>query len=67
MELRGLCLRADTFPASGPHVRRLAVSLQALEVRAGLVKSHAGKAQSFGGTSHLSSMLRLMEQSAIAS
>ena len=32
MELKDLCMRADTFPEGGPHVRRLAVSLQALEV-----------------------------------
>ena len=32
VELKDLCMRTDTFPSGGPHVRRLAVSLQALEV-----------------------------------
>lgn len=32
VELDGLCIRSDTFPLGSPHVSRLAVSLQQLEV-----------------------------------
>lgn len=44
LEVVGLCLQADTFDGSGPHARRLAVSVHHAELRDCQVRCCAGEA-----------------------